>query len=136
MISMWARIENETVVETTDVDPTERFHPDLLWQACSKEVRPDWTFMNGEFFRPLAVSISEQDDTERVWRNNELQSTEWLVTRHRDEQDIGQGTTLTAAQYSELLGYRQALRDWPQAATFPSAEFRPIAPPWIAEQSQ
>ncbi|WP_092346717.1 MULTISPECIES: phage tail assembly chaperone [unclassified Pseudomonas] len=133
---MWARIENGTVVEITDVDPTERFHPDLMWRACSKDVRPDWILMDSEFSQPLAVSPSEQDDTERVWRNIELQSTEWLATRHRDEQDIGQGTTLTAAQYSELLGYRQRLRDWPQTSTFPNAELRPIAPRWIAEQSQ
>ncbi|WP_092454183.1 phage tail assembly chaperone [Pseudomonas sp. NFACC45] len=133
---MWARIENGTVVETTDVDPTERFHPDLLWRACPEDVRPNWTLTDGEFSLPPAVSTSEQADIERVWRNYELQSTEWLATRHRDEQDIGHETTLTTVQYSELLGYRQALRDWPQTVTFPSTESRPIAPPWIAEQSQ
>ncbi|WP_225970881.1 phage tail assembly chaperone [Pseudomonas fluorescens] len=78
----------------------------------------------------------DQVDAERVWRNSELQATEWLVTRHRDEQDLNRAPSLTAEQFSELLTYRQTLRDWPQTGEFPGAEFRPVAPSWIAEQTQ
>jgi hypothetical protein len=131
----WARVENGTVVETTDIDPDERFHPDLLWQSCPMDVRPGWVLIDREFVPP-AVNDSERADTERVWRNTELQSTEWLVTRHRDEQDLAQDTTLTTGQFAELLGYRQALRDWPQSEHFPDSQYRPVAPPWIAEQTQ
>lgn len=73
---------------------------------------------------------------ERDWRDSEIRSTEWLVARHREEQDLGMAPTLNAEQFPELLSYRRALRDWPQTATFPSAEFRPIAPLWIAEQTE
>jgi hypothetical protein len=73
---------------------------------------------------------------ERGWRDSEIRSTEWLVARHREEQDLGLAPTLAAGQFSELLSYRQVLRDWPQTATFPSAGLRPIAPPWIAKQLQ
>jgi hypothetical protein len=52
------------------------------------------------------------------------------VTRHRDEQALGRGTTLKAAQYLELLEYRQALRDWPEASGFPAVVSRPTAPQW------
>ncbi|WP_258232683.1 phage tail assembly chaperone [Pseudomonas brassicacearum] len=131
----WARIESGSVVETTDCDPSERFHSDLLWQACPSDVRPGWAILDGEFFPP-PVQTSEQAEVERVWRSFELVTTEWLVTRHRDELDLGLVPTLTAKQFPELLSYRQALRDWPQTSAFPSAEFRPIAPLWIAEQSQ
>ncbi|AUO49858.1 hypothetical protein C1C98_23000 [Pseudomonas ogarae] len=82
------------------------------------------------------MPTSEQADAERVWRNTELQSTEWLVTRHRDEQDLTQDTTLTTEQFAELLGYREELRDWPQSEHFPDSQYRPVAPPWIAEQTQ
>lgn len=133
---MWARIENGAVVETTDVDPTERFHPDLIWRECPEDVRSGWAVEGDRFLSPPATPISEQVDAERVWRNSELQSTEWLVARHRDEQDIGSGTTLTTAQFAELLGYRQALRDWPQGDDFPLSQSRPVAPTWISAQLQ
>ncbi|MBJ2176923.1 hypothetical protein JC795_01815 [Pseudomonas veronii] len=132
---MWALVEDGVVLETTNVDPTERFHPDLSWVACPADVKPDWLVSDGEFVPP-AVNESEQAELERMWRNTELQSTEWLMTRHRDEQDLERSPTLTSEQFSELLVYRQALRDWPQAGTFPTVEFRPVAPSWIAEQIQ
>lgn len=132
----WARIESGTVVEITDIDPADRFHPDLIWQSCPPEVGLGWTVEDSQFTPPQAGPTLEQIDAERVWRNFELQGTEWLVTRHRDEQDLERPPTLTPEQFSELLTYRQALRDWPQAGTFPSVEFRPVAPSWIAEQAQ
>ncbi|KIR18960.1 hypothetical protein PFLU4_05390 [Pseudomonas fluorescens] len=132
---MWALIQEGVVLETTDVDPTERFHPDLSWVACPADVKPDWLVSDGEFVPPV-INDSEQADAERMWRNTELQSTEWLVTRHRDEQDLAQETTLTTEQFAELLGYRLALRDWPQSEHFPDSQYRPVAPPWIAEQTQ
>jgi hypothetical protein len=69
---------------------------------------------------------------ERSWRQASLSATEWLVTRHRDEQELGRGTLLKAAQYLELLEYRQMLRDWPDSALFPAADSRPSAPLWLA----
>ncbi|BBP69230.1 hypothetical protein PHLH6_12340 [Pseudomonas sp. Seg1] len=69
---------------------------------------------------------------ERSWRQASLSATEWLVTRHRDEQELGRGTLLKASQYLELLEYRQALRDWPDSALFPTADSRPSAPLWLA----
>jgi hypothetical protein len=31
---MWARIENDVVVELTNINPSERFHPSLIWKKC------------------------------------------------------------------------------------------------------
>ncbi|MEN2396956.1 hypothetical protein [Pseudomonas halotolerans] len=132
---MWALIQEDVVLETTSVDPTERFHPDLSWVACPADVKPDWLVSDGKF-GPPTINDSEQADAERMWRNTELQSTEWLVTRHRDEQDLAQETTLTTEQFAELLGYRLALRDWPQSEHFPDSQYRPVVLPWIAEQTQ
>lgn len=86
---------------------------------------------------PVAVLTGEElAAIERAWRDGEVSSTEWLVTRHRDEQDMQLTTTLHAEQFAELLEYRQGLRDWPQSEHFPAIEYRPVAPPWLAEQSQ
>jgi len=45
-----------------------------------------------------------------------LMLTDTLVVRHRDQLDLGAGTTLTENQYIELLSFRQALRDFPETA--------------------
>lgn len=81
-------------------------------------------------------TIADLEATERLWRDEQVSATEWLVTRHRDEQDMQLTTTLTAEQFTALLIYRQALRDWPQDSRFPYSEFRPVAPEWVAEQVQ
>lgn len=71
---------------------------------------------------------------ERQWRDAELNSVMWLRERHRDQLEISSATTLTSDQFSGLLVYMQALRDWPQSPNFPDIRHRPAAPEWIAEQ--
>lgn len=48
----WARIENETVMEITDIDPAGRFHESLIWVQCPVEVEQRWTYANGTFSAP------------------------------------------------------------------------------------
>jgi hypothetical protein len=95
----------------------------------SKSGRPTWVDLP-----PLTGA--EIEGAERSWRDGELSAVMWLRERHRDQQEIGGETTITAEQFGALLVYMQALRDWPQSDKFPDVEFRPIAPPWIAEQTQ
>lgn len=85
---------------------------------------------------PPPPSDEELAVIERLWRNQRLSETDNVVTRHRDEKELNLALTLTPEQFAELLVYRQALRDWPQAASFPAIEFRPVAPSWITEQVQ
>lgn len=85
---------------------------------------------------PPATSFEELVSLERQWRDAELQAVAWLRERHRDQLDGGAETTLTAEQFSELLVYIQALRDWPQSQAFPAFEQRPVAPPRVAQQNQ
>ena len=83
---------------------------------------------------PPALTTAEIEAQERAWRDGELAAQQWLRDRHRDEQDLGRVPKLTADQFVELLGYLQALRDWPQSETFPDMTYRPLAPDWIAKQ--
>lgn len=78
------------------------------------------------------LSAQEAANAERYWRDAQLAGTDAMVARDRDELEDGDGTTLTADQYSELQVYRRALRDWPQGAMFPFTEHRPVAPSWLA----
>ncbi|OPG73067.1 phage tail protein [Pseudomonas ogarae] len=73
---------------------------------------------------------------ERKWRDGQVSATEWLVTRHRDEQDMQVPTTLTADQFAQLLSYRQELRDWPLALDFPHQTGRPKELSWLSSQIQ
>jgi len=85
---------------------------------------------------PLPPTAEALSVLERAWRDAEIEGVKWLCERHRDQLDIGEQTTLTPEQFGELLTYIQALRDWPQSLDFPDSQHRPIAPAWVAEQTQ
>ncbi|CAI8789639.1 Phage tail protein [Pseudomonas sp. IT-P171] len=85
---------------------------------------------------PVVPTLEQIAAAERTWRDAEVSRVLWLRDRHRDQLDVGMDTTLTAEQFNELLTYIQALRDWPQSSDFPDSQDRPIAPAWIAEQTQ
>lgn len=82
------------------------------------------------------VSPSQMVTAERAWRDGELLGVKWLRERHRDQLEIEVATTLSGEQFTALLVYMQALRDWPQSPDFPASQLRPVAPGWIAEQAQ
>ncbi|NMX84694.1 phage tail protein [Pseudomonas sp. WS 5010] len=84
----------------------------------------------------LLPTTEELAEKARRWRDGVISSSEWIVARHRDEVDMGQETMITPEQFSELLRYRQALRDWPTVEGFPSADRRPKEPDWLADQVQ
>ncbi|OAE17626.1 hypothetical protein A2T76_03515 [Pseudomonas brenneri] len=86
---------------------------------------------------PALLPTSEElAEKARRWRDGVISASEWIVARHRDEVDMGQETQITPEQFSELLRYRQALRDWPTVDGFPAAELRPIPPDWLADQAE
>ena len=84
---------------------------------------------------PLPTN-EELTEKERRWRDRVISTSEWIVTRHRDEVDMGQETQITPEQFSELLRYRQALRDWPTVDGFPSSDLRPTPPDWLSSQTE
>ncbi|CAD5747883.1 hypothetical protein BvCmsNSP073_04699 [Escherichia coli] len=49
---MWARIENNVVMELTDIDPTGRYHDSLIWVECPADTQPGYTYSSGEFTPP------------------------------------------------------------------------------------
>lgn len=73
---------------------------------------------------------------ERAWRGAQLDTTDALVQRHRDETEDGATTTLNAEQYRQLQAYRRALREWPESPAFPASEKRPERPAWLPESER
>lgn len=98
-----------------------------------EELLPGEVF--SEVYVPL-LSVGFDVDAERSWRDGELASLMWLRERHRDQLEISVDTTLTGEQFTELLHYMQDLRDWPQSPDFPALDHRPVAPAWIADQTE
>jgi hypothetical protein len=49
MNETWALIQDGVVIETTDIDPTGRFHPDFVWVEADAGVEVGDTYEDGEF---------------------------------------------------------------------------------------
>jgi len=154
-MAMYARVEEGIVAELIDTGGyaiTELFAPEFLTSMVpvpegvdlelGAEVRsieqtaeplpaPETPAV---LSAPDTLNTASEDPVtqERQWRSASLAASQWLAARHRDEQDLGRGTTLTAQQYLELLEHRQALREWPASSHFPEATARPEAPHWLA----
>lgn len=63
-----------------------------------------------------AINEDAANTVYNVWtlvdeRNMRLNSTDWLVSRHTEEKILEMSTTLTDSKFTQLLTYRQQLRD-------------------------
>lgn len=110
---------------------------EAVWRSTRDETDGVWRLVGGELVKeslPEPVVFPEADA--RAWRDIEIERVAWLRDRHRDESEIGGDKKLSAEQYAELLAYIKALRDWPATDEFPAEESRPLAPDWVASQTQ
>lgn len=56
---MWARIEGNKVREVINFDPTDRFHPSLVWVECPVEVKEGYTYDGINFIPPPKKTLDE-----------------------------------------------------------------------------
>ncbi|MBK0060425.1 MULTISPECIES: phage tail assembly chaperone [Pseudomonas] len=84
---------------------------------------------------PPAPTLEQSSNAERLWRNLQLQTSQWLVARHVEQQELNLAPTLTPSQFAELLRYRQALREWPESEGFPDDSLRPLTPSFVESES-
>ncbi|MDR3398734.1 MAG: phage tail assembly chaperone [Pandoraea sp.] len=88
---------------------------------------------DGKHFAAPPPPVNEDRSTVlRRMRDAMIERTDWLVQRHRDEQDMKRATTMSADAFAALLLYRQTLRDLPIATGFPDLGM-PALPDGIAE---
>lgn len=98
---MWARIQNNTVAETTDTDPTGRFHPSMQWVECPDDVKPGWHYDGESFFEPLGEPLTDlaqrkrraieadcDDAIARGFEHTFGDTTDIVQTRQRDRENI------------------------------------------------
>ncbi|CAB3737248.1 phage tail assembly chaperone [Achromobacter xylosoxidans] len=133
----------ETLYRTSDgsVYPFGAQHADETYNGIgpipawlTANPRPDaWSvWKDGAWVRDEAAWQAEKMATERAWRGAQLNATDALVQRHRDETENAVPTTLSAEQYQELQEFRHSLRQWPETEGFPSTDLRPVAPAWLS----
>lgn len=67
----------------------------------------------------------------RVERDALIAECDWLAGRHRDQTENSETTSLTGPEYTELLNYRKALRDWPADESDIYARTAPTKPAWM-----
>jgi len=77
--------------------------PEIVWIESNFDAITEFA----EKYKPKEEVISPKIRTQEY-----LIVTDWLVTRHKEQLELGINTTLDANQYIELLEYRQYLRDY------------------------
>lgn len=86
------------------------------WQAYE-----DW-LAQGNQPEPFET---EAEQAQRFWselralRDQKLLETDWQTRRHEEQLAASLPTSLSGAQYQELLAYRQVLRDLPDQTDSP-----------------
>ncbi|AXY41080.1 DUF4376 domain-containing protein [Halomonas sp. JS92-SW72] len=93
---MWARINNGTVAEITDIDPVGRFHASIQWVACSTDTRPGWHY-DGEQCLPPPPEPPED-----------------LAARKRAEIDQARDAAFAAGLPYEIVGEPDVVQTRPQ----------------------
>lgn len=57
---MFARIENNKVVELLDVEVLPEFHPSLIWMPCDAGVQEGYIYQDGSFNDPADLVTNEE----------------------------------------------------------------------------
>lgn len=84
-------------------------------------------FSRGKFkWVKEVISLENMKVSANLWRTAMLNKTDGIVARHRDQIDMEEDTTLTGAEFKELLQFRKSIRDWPDEKTYPKT--RPSTP--------
>lgn len=124
-----------SVIPANAVEITNELHAQLLEGQAKGRV-----ISAGEDGYPLLIdppqSLASLKSNERSWRDAQLFTTDGIISRHRDESEDGENTTLTVLQYTQLQAYRRSLRNWPESDGFPHLQFRPSAPQWLAPEPE
>lgn len=118
----------ELPTDALEISP--ELHAELL-NGQSEFLRISFDTVPPSLVERPPMSAEQLAVIERAWRDGQLAKTDGVVARHRDEQESGLATTLTAEQYTALQVYRRELREWPELTKFPYQEFRPVQPSWI-----
>jgi hypothetical protein len=116
------------------------YHPDIGYWETSHPPKPEYKvnypsgyvevpvpLNNIQTFNPITLlweddAVKELESLkshDRQDRNKILVDSDYIMTRHRDQVDANESTTLTPSKYQEWLNYRTALRNLTNDANWP-----------------
>lgn len=81
------------------------------------------------------MRTAERAREARALRDGCIASTMWIADRHRGQEQLEGETSITREQYTELLMFHQALRDWTTQPGWPDIDMPP-GPLWLAEMKK
>jgi hypothetical protein len=95
-------VVDSVIIATTEFGDTLS---DITVDVTSIECGIGWSYDGLNFIKPIETS-----EQLKMWRDNELQSTDYIVplTDHPD--------------HAATITYRQELRDWPSTDAFPDTK--------------
>lgn len=128
-VSIFARVgSNECVVDSTKNPVCPPGHVEMNAE------RPDENHIATESGEWVKTDKFLMEDLLRR-RDAKLAATDWMVQRHREQVERGKKVTLSlkSANYTDLLEYRQALRDLPQKYKTSDEWQWPAAPAFLTE---
>lgn len=88
--------------------PDEHF---LTMVPVESDDMVDTHIIQGQLYDFQTGKVVDSDLSWNFKLDQQLQQTDWLVTRHRDQVELGIETSLNEDEYKELLMFRQSLRD-------------------------
>ncbi|MGS4930350.1 hypothetical protein ACVDHJ_01745 [Aeromonas sp. 25-281] len=81
---------------------------------------------------PVAITDEMKAADARRRRDDAITSVMWVAERHRDQTQLQIDTSISEAQFVDLLAFIQVLRDWPALPGWPDIDI-PLPPDWLAE---
>ena len=99
-----------------------------LFHAIGEYLRDGGDFL--EYAEDIFVE-SDPALVARVWIDTTLKASENVVSEYRDARDLEEAPSITSEQFTELLKWRRAVREWPQVEGYPLESTRPEMPVWI-----
>ncbi|KWS32222.1 hypothetical protein [Pseudomonas syringae] len=67
----------------------------------------------------------------KLWVELRLKVSDNLVSQYRDARDLDGELPITPEQFTQLLTWRQSVREWPQLPGYPKETTQPVTPDWI-----
>lgn len=102
IMDFWAEgIPVEDLPDTSDYEVVPLLREELL----------DEGIIRGQIFNTKTRKIEDTVFSRNLKAEQLLKDTDWMVTRHRDQLDMGIKTSMTHNEFLELLHIRQAKRE-------------------------
>lgn len=124
--------EDGTFVVTLDGNRSHvsRQYDNALFEAVTQYLK------DGGESSPYSEDIVVKADPlvlAKYWVEVQIKASENIVSQYRDARDMEDELPITSTQFTALLNWRKAVRDWPKSELYPQEDSKPITPDWLVK---